>query len=226
MQKLEIIYEDQEVLVCVKPAGVATQTKRMGQQDMESLLCNYRAQKGEEPYIGVVHRLDQPVEGVMVFAKNRHAAGKLNQQIAKRQADKCYLAICEDAQEELEVGKTYTLKDYLCKDGRTNTSRVVAREEKEAKRAELTYEVLARKEGLALVKVELETGRHHQIRVQFAHAGHPLWKDQKYGNSTDRYANVALCSVKIGFEHPRNKKKMEYEIRPTGKEFNLFSDTY
>ena len=92
MGELEILYEDEALLVCKKPAGVATQTKRLGQKDMESLLKNYRASKGEVPYIGVVHRLDQPVSGVMVFAKTKEAASDLSRQVKTKLADKYYFA--------------------------------------------------------------------------------------------------------------------------------------
>ena len=106
MQRSEIIFEDNDIIVCHKPAGMATQTKRLGQQDMESFLKNYRASKKEEPYIGVVHRLDQPVEGVMVFAKNPKAATALSKQVQQRIIGKHYYAVCtKKAHEQLQLHK-------------------------------------------------------------------------------------------------------------------------
>ena len=114
---INILYEDEEVIVCEKPAGVAAQTRRLGQADMESLLKNYRAGKGEQPYIGVVHRLDQPVRGVMVFAKTKEAAADLSRQVQTKMADKFYYAVTDGVPEQ----KKGTLEDYLLRDGKTNT---------------------------------------------------------------------------------------------------------
>lgn len=208
---LTILYEDEELLVCRKPAGVAVQTKKLGQADMESLLKNYRAEKGEPPYIGVVHRLDQPVEGVMVFAKTKEAAAALSRQIASKRADKCYYALVDGTPER----KKETLVDYLVRDGRTNTSTVAQRGGGDAKRAELSYEVIEQKDGRAVLKVRLETGRHHQIRVQLAHAGMPIVGDRKYNfreNITPSGLNLCLCSYRIGFRHPKSHKKLVFEI--------------
>lgn len=208
---LSILYEDEDILVCHKPAGVAVQTKRLGQADMESLLKNYRVEKGETPYIGVVHRLDQPVEGVMVFAKTKEAAAALNRQIAAKLADKYYYAMVDGVPER----KKGTLEDYLVRDGRTNTSAVVTRGTPEAKRAELSYEVVEQKEGRAILRIRLETGRHHQIRVQLAHAGMPIVGDRKYNfkeNITPSEGGLRLCSYKIGFRHPKSHKNLAFEI--------------
>ena len=129
-----IIYEDEDIIVCKKPAGVATQTRRIGQADMESLLKNYRASKGELPYIGVVHRLDQPVEGIMVFAKNKEAAADLSRQIKTKLADKYYYAMTDGVPEK----KKGTLEDELLQNGKTNTSEVVERGTPQAKHASLS----------------------------------------------------------------------------------------
>ena len=135
---LNILYEDESLIVCEKPAGVATQTKRLGQADMESLLKNYRAAKGEPPYIGVAHRLDQPVRGVMVFAKTKEAAADLSRQVQTKLADKFYYAVTDGVPEK----KKDTLEDYLLRDGKTNTSKVVSKSTEGAKLARLNYEVL------------------------------------------------------------------------------------
>ncbi|MGN0484909.1 MAG: RluA family pseudouridine synthase [Lachnospiraceae bacterium] len=219
MKQPEILYEDAQIIVCIKPAGVATQTKRVGKQDMESLLKNYRAKKGEPPYIGIVHRLDQPVEGVMVFAKTKEAAADLSSQIAKRKADKYYMAICDNSDGSFLPGMHGRLENYLCKDVKENVSRVVEPYTEGAKEAALQYWVENichdGEIGLALLKVRLETGRHHQIRVQMAHCGHPLLGDQKYGDAkADRRETVALCSCGLRFKHPTTKKPMEFKIVP------------
>lgn len=220
-----IIYEDDDILVCYKPAGVAVQTKRMGEQDMESLLRNYLAGKGEKPYIGIVHRLDQPVEGVMVFAKTAKAAAALNRQMQESGFGKYYYAVTSTVPKE----KKGTLVDYLCKDGRSNTSSVVTKQTPGAKCARLEYEVVAElgADGgtgrRALVCVHLLTGRHHQIRVQLAHAGCPLVGDRKYNRQENQTeTGLALCSYHIAFEHPESKKKLTYEITPRGKSFHSF----
>lgn len=206
-----ILYEDDAIIVCVKPAGIATQTKRIGEKDMESMLRTYRMQKGEASYIGVVHRLDQPVSGVMVFAKSKEAAADLSRQIAAKAADKYYYAVT-DGIPDMESG---ILEDYLLRDGKTNLSKVVGRNENGAKRAELSYEVLEKNDIQALVRIKLATGRHHQIRVQMAHAGWPLVGDRKYHFKENRKqgsTTLSLCSYKLGFYHPVTKKKMEFEI--------------
>lgn len=208
---MEILYEDTEIIVCVKPAGVATQTKKLGQADMESLLKNYRVSKGEPPYIGVVHRLDQPVGGVMVFAKNKEAAADLSRQIQGKLADKYYYAMTDGVPEKQKG----SLEDYLLRDGKSNTSSVVSRQNAEAKRAALSYEVLEQNGIRAILRVQLETGRHHQIRVQLSHAGFPIVGDRKYNfkeNMRPFSGNLALCSYKLGFKHPKTHKKMEFEI--------------
>ena len=134
---LEILYEDEVLIVCIKPAGVATQTKRIGEKDMESMLRTYRMQNSEASYIGIVHRLDQPVRGVMVFAKTKEAAADLSRQISEKIADKYYYAVTDGIPENTKG----TLEHYLLRDGKTNLSKVVSSKTKGAKRAELFYEV-------------------------------------------------------------------------------------
>ena len=143
MNSLDIIYEDADIILVHKSAGVATQTKRLGQQDMESLLKNYRAKKGETPYIGVVHRLDQPVEGIMVFAKNQKAAAILSKQVQQHVIGKYYYAVTECIPTEPKG----VLEDYLLTDKKTNVTQVVNADVPEAKKAKLEYEVVEEKEG-------------------------------------------------------------------------------
>ena len=229
MQTLDIIYEDNDIILCRKPAGVATQTKRLGQQDMESLLKNYRAKKKEPPYIGVVHRLDQPVEGLMVFAKNQKAAASLSKQIQQKMIGKHYYAISAYAPPQKEG----TLEDYLITDKKTNVTSVVEASVGDAKKAVLEYKVIGEADGLYLFDIHLHTGRQHQIRVQMAHIGCPLVGDSKYGagssegklntknegtGSTDMAKNglnLALCSYRLIFNHPTTGKLMDFSISPT-----------
>ena len=216
-KELEIIFEDRDILICRKPAGVATQTKRLGQQDMESLLKNYRAKKGEPPYIGIVHRLDQPVEGLMVFAKNQQAAAHLSKQVQDRVIGKYYYAILKNTPAQREGA----LEDYLLTDKKTNFTQVVESKMEDAKKAKLEYKVLESKENKTLVDIKLHTGRQHQIRVQMANVGCPLVGDNKYGEAGDK-EQLALCSYKLEFEHPTKKIPMRFEIQPLGKVFVEF----
>ena len=217
MIDIEILFEDKDILICRKPAGVATQTKRLGQQDMESLLKNYRARKGELPYIGVVHRLDQPVEGVMVFAKNQQAVAHLSKQVQDRVIGKYYYAVLSKSPKEKEA----VLEDYLLADKRTNVTKVVNADTQGAKKATLEYKVLSGCEDRILVDIKLHTGRQHQIRVQFANIGCPLIGDSKYGEAGER-EQLALCSYKLEFEHPTKKIPMKFEIQPINKVFVEF----
>ena len=208
---LNILYEDDDIIVCVKEAGVATQTRQIGQKDMESMLRTYRMQKGEASYIGVVHRLDQPVSGVMVFAKTKEAAANLSKQIATKAADKFYYAVTDGLPEK----KKGILEDYLLRDGKTNLSKVVTSKTDGAKRAELSYEVVATNDKNAILNVKLATGRHHQIRVQLANAGWPLVGDRKYNFKENMSASgqpLSLCSYKLAFRHPRTGKNVSFEI--------------
>ena len=229
-----IIFEDKDILVCHKAAGIAVQNARIGAADMESSLKNYLALKNTEtvPYLGVVHRLDQPVEGVLVFAKNKKAAAGLTRQITTGNIVKEYLAVT-DRMSEKRQGR---LEDYLIKNGRTNTSEVVTSKTSGAKKAVLDYEVIhqisdERTESgkRILIKIHLETGRHHQIRVQMAHAGMPLLGDSKYGSEEDKefsrqigVKNVALCAFRLQFIHPATGKNMKFERMPEEEIFLPF----
>lgn len=188
---------------------------------MVSLLKNYL--KGG--YVAVIHRLDQPVEGVLVFAKTPFAAKELNKGLQGAGFGKHYKAVLWGIPNQEKA----TLEDYLVKDGRTNTSRVCDPSEKDAKKAVLSYEVIATGKddgkGISLVKVKLDTGRHHQIRVQMANMGCPIWGDVKYNTMAvqdRRYRQIALCAYKLEFVHPKTKKKMEFELQPEGEGFQLF----
>lgn len=218
--EIDILYEDGQLLVCRKPAGVPVQSGKVGQKDMVSILRNYRNGKEGDTYIGLVHRLDQPVQGVMVFAKTKMAAAELSRQITDGRMKKQYLAVtCGKP-----MKKQGALVDYLLKDGRTNTSSIVPEGTKGAKRAELRYRIIAETPGYALAEIDLLTGRHHQIRVQMAGAGMPLAGDRKYNLSdagqTEKY--VTLAAHRLSFEHPVLKKEICFEGKPEGAIFKKF----
>ena len=223
-QQIPIIYEDEYILVCEKPAGMPVQSDHSRDMDVETAIKHqlYEKQQGEEePYLTAVHRLDRPVGGLMVFARTKEAAAALSEQIQKHEFEKCYQAVVCGALPD-DFG---TFEDYLLRDGKTNTSSVVKKGTKGAKKAILDYEMIDEietKEGvLSWVLIMLETGRHHQIRVQMSHAGMPLAGDHKYGKM-DAVDNVALCAHKIAFRHPVTGKNMKFEIRPQGIVFQPF----
>lgn len=211
----KIIFEDKDILVCYKPAGIAVQSARLGEPDMMSELKNYL--KGG--YVGLVHRLDQPVSGLLVFAKNQKAAAALSKQVSGTGMQKTYYARVWCRDRELETAPVKKrLTDFLIKEPKGNTSRVARAEEPGAKKAELFYRCLQKEGNTALMEVELLTGRHHQIRLQLAHAGLPILGDLKYGSEASKgYAadmgikNVCLGAVKLSFKHPSSGKVLNYE---------------
>lgn len=221
--EIKIIYEDAEILVCEKPAGFPVQSRKIGEKDCVSVLKTYLYKKEEkqgEPYLGLIHRLDQPVEGLMVFAKTKGAAGNLSAQLSGNGFVKEYRAVICGKMNQ----KTGNLTDYLKKDGKMNRSRVVDKNTAGAKRAELEYRVLEERGEYSLVAVRLITGRHHQIRVQMANAGCPLYGDRKYGapDTGNVRDYIGLCAAKLSFLHPKTKKKMEFSLEPTGLCFGWF----
>ena len=242
IKKIEdyILYEDKDILVCRKPAGIAVQNARIGTMDLESCLKNYLAEKEGKrpPYLAVVHRLDQPVEGVLVFGKNPKAAKELSAQITAGKMEKIYLAVTYGQPKTAAVTQkngvfkaSEILEDYLKKDGKTNTSSVVPASVPGAKKARLSYEMLEEitepisEKKKYLLRIHLETGRHHQIRVQMAHAGMPLAGDRKYGASSQAFVGnggLALCAASLTFCHPVTGKVMKYEPLPESPAFQGF----
>ena len=235
MQK-NILYEDEDIMVVFKPAGIATQTARIGQQDMVSELKNYLAGKGlhkgeKEPYLGLVHRLDQPVQGVMVFAKTKQAAANLSEQIAQRkdsgQVVKRYCAVVHKNPALYKEGKRTAeyleLTDYLQRDRKTNTSYIVPKGTKGAKESRLRFAVLEEIDDLSLVDIELLTGRHHQIRVQFSHHGYPLYGDIKYNSDfrNRRDVSPALFAYHLSFKNPVGADRITVEAEPESEIFRL-----
>lgn len=228
MEPVEILYEDSQIFVVVKPPGMSSQPERSASMDMVSCLKNLLSSrdKVKNPYVSVVHRLDKPVGGVMVYARTREAAGKLSAQISRRLIDKTYMAVVHGTMPDREG----MVEDILLRDPKTNTSRVISMEESQAfpdgKRAALSYQVQKTAEVsgqvYSLVKIKLETGRHHQIRVQMAHLGHPVAGDRRYGNKNDGFFQVGLFSCGLSFKHPASGKTMTFTARPQAQPFLIF----
>ena len=230
--KTEILYEDNSILVIRKPAGLAVQSARVGQPDVVSELKSYLVKqsgvRSGEPYLAVIHRLDQPVEGVLVFAKEKNAAAVLTRQLSEGTLNKQYYAVLCGYPETSEG----ELVDYLRKVG--TVAEVVTDREKnfpDAKMAKLHYCILETVQQpvlLSLADICIETGRFHQIRVQFAHAGLPLLGDTKYGSAQTEekegrnYRGVALCAYALAFEHPVSRKKMTFRVTPQNPAFAQF----
>lgn len=213
---MEVLFEDEHILVVNKPAGIATQAKGVAARDLESECKKYRKSKGEAPEIYVVHRLDQPVSGILVFAKTREAAAALTKGMKEDDFSKDYRAIVYKESEPKPGAK---LVDFLIKDGKTNTSCVVPKNVAGAKEAILTYEVEEDRDKTASLLVHLKTGRHHQIRVQLANAGMPILGDLKYGTEAsidysvcEKISNVKLCAYHLEFNHPKTGGHMEFSI--------------
>ena len=184
---IKVIYEDNHIIVVEKSPNIPSQSDKTGDIDMLTLVKNYIKEKYNKPgnvYLGLVHRLDRPVGGIMIFAKTSKAASRLSEQVRNKTFKKKYLAVV-DGKVEKQQG---TLEDYLYKDERNNISKVVKKEKRNSKLAKLDYEVLVYDEvkNLSLLKINLYTGRHHQIRVQLSHFGHSIFGDQKYRNKGKR----------------------------------------
>lgn len=214
MENLKILYEDNHIIVVEKPVNIPSQADKTGDEDMLTIIKKYIKEKYNklgEVYLGLVHRLDRPTGGVMVFAKTSKAASRLSEQVREKQMNKKYLCIVDG---KLEKEKD-TWKDFLLKNEKTNTSKVVASKTKNAKEAILDYEVIKYNEeiNLSVVRVNLHTGRHHQIRVQFSSRGHSLSGDQKYG-TRGRGKGLALWAYYLSFYHPTKKELMEFEDYP------------
>ncbi len=214
MKKLNIIYEDNHIIVVEKPVNIPSQGDKTGDIDMLTLIKQHIKEKYNKPgdvYLGLVHRLDRPVGGIMVFAKTSKAAARLSEQVRVKDFKKKYLVIV-DGKMDNEIG---SLEDYLLKNERLNMSKVVKEGTKNAKLAKLDYEVLKYYEeiNLSVLKVNLHTGRHHQIRVQLSHEGHSIYGDQKYG-TRGRGKQICLWAYEIAIIHPTTKETMKFNVLP------------
>lgn len=214
MQKLKVIYEDNHIIVVEKIPNVPSQSDKTGDIDMLTMVKQYIKEKYNKPgnvYLGLVHRLDRPVGGIMIFAKTSKAASRLSDQVREKVFKKKYLAVADGKIEN----KSGTLEDYLYKDERNNISKVVNKDKKNAKLAKLDYDVIKYDEvkKLSLVKVNLHTGRHHQIRVQLSNFGHSIFGDQKYG-TRGQGKQIALWAYELTINHPITKEEMTFKDFP------------
>jgi len=208
---MEILFEDNHVIVVHKPQGVPSQEDESGDKDMLTMVKEYIKEKYNKVgnvYVGLVHRLDRPTGGVMVFAKNSKSAGRLCEQIQTGEFDKTYFAVVNGTLPSAN-GR---LVNYLKKDEKQNKVSIVPELEEGAKRAELEYKVLARTDKYSLVKIKLFSGRSHQIRVQLANIKCPIVGDNKYGRGEKVLLN--LYAVELGFLHPVSKQKMVFRVYP------------
>lgn len=226
--KIPVVYQDDQILVCEKPAGVPVQSDHSRDLDLQTALKLqlYKQQETEEePYLTAVHRLDRPVGGLMVFARSKEAAAELSRQIQENEFEKYYQAVvCGSPQAESD-----TLEDYLLKDGKTNTTKVVPEGTEGAKHAVLDYELIDQietREGIfSWLLIILHTGRHHQIRVQFASRKMPLYGDTKYNplyqNTKKKYMQLGLYSTRLAFRHPLTGEKLVFKTEPRGEAFEM-----
>lgn len=224
--ELNIIYEDKHVLCMVKPPGVPSQSDKTNDEDLMSQALKYLSTKETKPYLGLIQRLDRPVGGVIVYAKNEFANKELSKQVQLRQTQKEYFAVvCGKPENEKAV-----LEDYIKKLKTINMAKITTADDKLGKIATLEYEVLDSVETeeygtLTLLKIKLLTGRHHQIRVQLSNALMPVWGDNKYNKvfmKKKEFTQIALWSYKFGFKHPKTKKYTEYTALPDSYPFTLF----
>ena len=215
MTNLEILYEDNHVIVVVKPVNVLSQADNTHDIDMLTLIKNYLKAKYQKPgnvYLGLVHRLDRPVGGVMVFAKTSKAASRLSEQVRTKEVEKNYLAIVHGILKEKEG----TFQDKIEKKDNTH----VYLNTPLGKDALLKYHVIKEKDNLSLVDINLLTGRYHQIRLQFSSRGYPLYGDSLYGNKEK--TSICLFAYKLSFNHPITKERLTFEYLPKGKMWDKF----
>ena len=220
-QGISILYEDNHLLVVIKPCNMPVCLDESNDKDLLSTLKTYLKEKYNKPgnvYLGLVHRLDRPVMGIMVFAKTSKAAGRLTKQINDKNFKKTYYAVIEGI-----PSKKGTFTDYMLKDEKKHMSFVG--DNKQGKLAILNYELIKSVDNLSLVKIDLVTGRHHQIRVQFASRGYPLYGDHKYNKNfiNDKNTDISLVAKELVFKHPITNQELKFEINlPKKYPYSLF----
>ena len=214
MQDLKVIYEDNHIIVVEKKPNIPSQADKTEDLDMLSIVKSYikeKYQKAGNVYLGLVHRLDRPVGGIMIFAKTSKAASRLSNEVREKVFKKKYLAVVDGKLDKKEG----ILEDYLYKDERNNISKVVKKEKKNAKYAKLEYKVLKYNplKDLSLLEINLHTGRHHQIRVQLSNMNHSIFGDQKYG-TRGKGKQIALWAYELTIVHPVTKQEMTFKDLP------------
>lgn len=213
MEKLTVLYEDNQIIVVLKPQNVPTMPDGSGDESMLSRVKSYvkeKYNKQGEAFIGLVHRLDRPTGGIMVFARNSKSAKRLTEQFKTHTVEKVYYAVVNGVVKT----KTEHLINYLKKDEKENIVKIVPMAESGAKKAELVYNFLEDDGKYSLLEVRILTGRSHQIRVQMANTGHSLVGDVKYGKEKGKTSNLGLWAGKLSFLHPTTKDKMVFIACP------------
>ena len=212
-----ILYEDNHIIVVEKKINIPVQEDESKDKDLLTIIKEYIKEKYNKPgnvYLGLVHRLDRPVGGVMVFAKTSKAASRLSEQVRTHQLSKKYYAIVEG-----KLKKEGTLKDKLLKDTKNNIVKV----DSKGKDSELSYKLIGTKDNLNLVDIDLKTGRSHQIRVQFSSRNNPLYGDQKYNRNAKVGEQIALFAYSLSFYHPTTKELMSFKLDlPDRYPFKIF----
>lgn len=222
-QGVRVLYEDNHIIVAVKPAGILSQADSSDSIDMLTILKKYIKDKYDKKgnvFLGLLHRLDRNVGGVMVFARTSKAASRISEQIRNKTFEKLYYCILSNS----SINNDGTLKDYLLKNESDNIVKVVSSHTKGAKECILKYKVLCKKNELCKVEVQLITGRSHQIRVQFSNISAPLLGDKKYGeNKNLEIKDIALWAYKISFNHPITKIRLDFiKEHPETYPWNVF----
>ena len=218
MNKLNILYEDNHIIVVVKESNVLSQADKTNDLDMLTLIKAYIKEKYNKPgnvYLGLVHRLDRMVSGVMVFAKTSKAASRLSEQIRNETFKKSYLCVVKGKFDK----NSDVLEDYLFKDEKTNTSYITNKEK--GKLSKLKYKIIKSVDNLSLLEISLITGRHHQIRVQLSSRNHPIYGDNKYDKNPEK-TNIMLHAYKISFQHPTTKDNLEFTYYPNNGLWDKF----
>lgn len=219
---LDVVYEDNQILVVIKPHNIPTQADISKDEDLLTMCKKYIKEKYNKPgevYLGMVQRLDRPTGGLICFARTSKSASRLCEAMKNGELKKQYLTVvCGEPRQR--VGN---LKNYLKKDTVNNIVKIVPSSEKDAKQASLNYEVLESKDNISLVKIELETGRSHQIRVQMQNLKTPVYGDKKYG-APNQKGKLALWAYNLEFEHPTTGKTMKFICLPEVEEhpWNIF----
>lgn len=207
---MQILYEDNHIIVVMKECNIPVQEDNSKDLDMLTMIKQYIKEKYNKPgnvYLGLVHRLDRPVGGVMVFAKTSKAASRLSEQIRNKSIEKRYIALTHNHTKEHEI-----LKDKLLKNEKTNTSKI----DEKGKYAILEYNLIEYRNNMSLIDINLLTGRHHQIRVQLSHHGYPIYGDQRYGIDKEGI-QIHLWAYKLKFKHPVKDEIMEFTYYPKWK---------
>ncbi len=211
---MQVVYEDNHIIIVSKEAGEIVQGDKTGDKPLSEFVKDYLKEKYQKPgnvFCGVVHRIDRPVSGLVVFARTSKALTRLNEMLRKGELHKTYWALVEGHPEKPEG----TLTDWLLSDGRMNKTRIVQPNTPEAKQATLSYKTIASGDRYTLLEINLLTGRKHQIRCQLAAMGHPIKGDLKYGaKRSNPGGGISLLARKIEFEHPVSHNKIEVEAEP------------